>query len=125
MRDPPVQPGQGRALERPPDGDPLVLELQRNRDGRQRERGAGDERQPGQVALARALEPQQAAQQHGGDQAEHHRHDADDRSRSPPASNASRPAKNAIAVAPSATSHGSRPSRSRGPAMSAYAQNTA
>ena len=33
MRNAPVQPRQRRAFERPADGDPLVIELQRDRDG--------------------------------------------------------------------------------------------
>ena len=51
MRDAPVQPGERGALERPADRDPLLLQLQRNRDGDERERGAGDERQAAEVAL--------------------------------------------------------------------------
>jgi len=51
MRDAPVGPRQRRALERPADGDPLMVQLKRNRDGGKAERSASDQRQPPEVAL--------------------------------------------------------------------------
>jgi hypothetical protein len=78
MRDASVEPGQGRAFERPADGDPLLFELQRNRDGDERQARRRDERQPSEVAFARRLQPQQLPQQHRHRRAEHDRDDAHD-----------------------------------------------
>ena len=64
-----IEPGQRRTLERPADRDPLLLELKRNRDGHERQRSAGDERQARQVALPGASNAQQRAQQDAGDEA--------------------------------------------------------
>ena len=77
MRHPLVEPRQRGALERPADGDPLVIELQRDGDGDEGERRAGDERQAGHVALSAPFEAQQRAQQEGGDRAEQDRDHAD------------------------------------------------
>ena len=62
MGNAPVDPGERRSLERPADRDPLLFQLQRNRDGDKSERGACHERQPAQIALSLRLEAQQRSQ---------------------------------------------------------------
>ena len=77
MRHTLVEPGERGAFERPADGDPLVVELQRDGHRDEGQRRAGDHRQAGDVALSARFEPQERAQQEGGDRAEHDRHDPD------------------------------------------------
>ena len=108
MRDAAIQPGQRGPFERPADRDPLMLELQRNRDGDEGERGAGDERQTPQVALAGRFDPQQRPQQEREHRSLDHGNDRRSSSSSPPATNARAPAKNAIALASTAARYGSR-----------------
>ena len=63
VRNAAIDPGERGTFERPADCDPLVMELERNRDGGERQRGARDDREPAEVARARRLEPQQHPQQ--------------------------------------------------------------
>ena len=65
MRDAPIQPGERRTLQRPADRDPLVMQLQRDGHGHERERGAGDERETPEVAFAGRLDAQELPQQDG------------------------------------------------------------
>ena len=71
-----IQPGQRRSLERPANRDPLVIELQWNRDRHEPERDAADQGQARHVALTRRLYAQRP-QQDAGDEAQHDRHDSD------------------------------------------------
>ena len=50
-----IQPSQRRSLERPANRDPLVIELQWNRDRHEPERDAADQGQARHVALTRRL----------------------------------------------------------------------
>ena len=77
MRNARVEPRDRGAFERPADRDPLLPQLQRNRHRQKRERGAGHQREPAEIALARRLDAQQLAQMQRGDRADQHRDDAD------------------------------------------------
>ena len=77
MRNPPIQPRQRQALECPANRDPLVLQLQRNRDRHESERGAGNESQSAQISLPRRFECEQRPQQDREHRAFDNRHDAD------------------------------------------------
>ena len=57
------QPGQRCSFECPPDGDPLLAELQWNRDRDERERRTSHEREPSDVTSVWRLNSQQLPQQ--------------------------------------------------------------
>ena len=124
MRHALVQPRQRRPLERPPDGDPLVVQLHRDRHGDECERRAGHEREASDVALAGGLDRHQGTQQERGTPPcmtgtmpiIHSRF---------PARNAWRAVKKHIALATTAARCGSRSRATRRPSTSGYATNTA
>ena len=125
VRNAAIQPRHRRAFERPADGDPLLVELQRNGDGDERERGAGHERQPADVTL------RPPARAEAGPRAETPAPRRPRPARRRPPSRArrlrvrdGRPKKN-IALANTAAMYGSRSFRARVPSTNGYAMKTA
>ena len=78
VRDAPPQPREGRAEERPAQRQPLALELERDRDGHESERGPGDESEPPAILLGRHAERQEAREERRQPEREGERKEADD-----------------------------------------------
>ncbi len=61
---PQIEPGQRAALERPADRDPLLFELERNREGHETEHRRGHQSQPSEIAVLLRLQLHQPDQNH-------------------------------------------------------------